>query len=427
MSFMIVTAKPEYIDAPGAHLLDLFGTAAYLSDTEPSGFKYLVNSDTFEPVAHVLSFLSNSLRLATRSLATESNKCDALYEWFLYLEAINFDYRDAKDAHIEDYRERLLATVSPKTRQPLADGTVAGRIQIIRGFYDFLDKNRFRDAVGIPPILNCRGRPVDLPTVRTRTSAPRRPTLRLVKYVPESDLRLILTALGDPPDQGSRPTRDWLIALISATTGMRIFEVLALTVYQILDLERKLSHETTKILLTVTKGSVPRLVDIPTEVVKYILAYIGGERAKAITAGLKSKSLKKDHGRVFVNSTACQTKFVGRPYREKQFEAFFAETLMAIDMTEVTSVYDLDTRRVVRTKKVPRHTIHHLRHTYAIRAWVAYRHLPQEDRWIRIQLQLGHASYKTTANTYLRAVAALEAAPRDLYVESLKLMIGSVP
>ncbi|GAA0429874.1 hypothetical protein GCM10009094_38110 [Massilia aurea] len=54
--------------------------------------------------------------------------------------------------------------------------------------------------------------------------------------------------------------------------------------------------------------------------------------------------------------------------------------------------------------KVPKHSIHDLRHSYAVLTYHAERLNGNPEPWKKIQAQLGHENLKTTIGTYLRYV-----------------------
>ncbi len=410
---MVRSRQPGRI-TPSEQFLAAIGPALDVEDLCRIPLTYVVDSATMTPVEPILEYLVHSVFKNKNVETTLKNKADALYEWFLYLLAIQLDYRDVDWVAIADYRDRSGHFISGKTHAPLAKGTIDARVRIIEDFC------RHHGIVAVVA--------QNSPSVR-RTSGHRgggrgatsTGNATVVEYVSDADLRLLLAALGDEPGtKRGRPSRDWLVAVFCVTTGARISEALLLTTHQLDICAMEPSFEGCRTLrLEKTKGSKPRTIKVPDKIVEHLVGYMEGERAEAVRQGSRNRLGGTGTSILFVNGIDCPAPFVGMPYKTKRAEERFAKAQMSVKLTRKVPVYDLELhpetgdRTVIGHREVPKHVEHHLRHTYAIRAWHAYAHLTEADRWMRIQGQLGHESWQTTADTYLRAVKGSEADARD--------------
>lgn len=426
LELMVISSMPDQGGQQDAVIRDALGPALDVADRYSFNFAYVVDRHTMEPVASILEYLTFSASTRSNSSVTIKNKADSCYELFLYLDAIDVDYRDVCVETLIEYKERLSAYISPKTHRPLASGTVKLRLQVARDFCAFH---------GILMKVECgniRAKPVAgrpaIPATSQVQALHVKSNIGLIEYVGAEDLKRLLSALGGPPGNGAgRRSRDWLLAVVCVSTGVRLSEALGLTVSQILSAEKDCGDgRVAMIRLEKTKKQYgrdkARNIAVDKDVISMLLKYIYGERKEAVAIGRRKGGSAADTGVLFVNGSDCAFRYAGRPYRAKRAEEFFSLVQHKIGLTRIATMYDLDTHRPVGERLVCKHTIHHLRHTYAIQAWNAYRSLPETDRWIRIQAQLGHKSHEITANTYLRAVKHLEGPARDMmggYYKSL--------
>ena len=430
MSFMIVRSVSSQEIADCNHLQEHLRGAFDLKNNLRPGFPYLVDETTFEPVHPVLVYLLEASANGSRSIATAKNRVDHLYEFLLYIKVLALDWTSVRMPQITRYRDQLCGYVSPLTRQPLDEGTVSARVGTVFNFYEFAQEKGWIPPGSFPrtPPTRAGRQPTSYQQRSPSTAASKlapTPGGTLIEFISTSDLKRIMDALGGPPGSVDR-SRDWLVSLFCVTTAARISETLALTVPQILDFSLKLARDArAKLDLFETKGGEPRSIAVPAAVIQYFVLYIDGERAAAIAAGRLSGSIRKDHGCLFVNGIDCRPGFIGLPYRRKIAEEVFSAIQLSIGMVRSIKEYDPGSHAFVGYRERSRHVMHHLRHTWVVTQWHALQHLPQEDRWIRLQLQLGHKSHKTTANTYLRAVQTDEAQARESYSDVLKLIAGA--
>lgn len=413
LELMVIGSRPDFDGAYSDEFVSEMGEALTTPDKYRFNFSYVVDKATMLPVEPILQYLTFSASARSNSEITIKNKADNCYELFLYLDAINVNYRDICLQTLIEYKERLSSYISPKTRRPLGQGTIKMRLQVAREFCVYHGILPAADTIKVKGRLVAGHMPVTLTGPSAALNV--KTSIGLIEYVNHEDLRRLMAGLGNAPgNETSRPSRDWLLAMFCVTTGVRLSEALGLTVNQILGADCSQSKGRSVIIrLTKTKRSKLRDISVDRGVIEMLIKYIDGERRDAVTAGLACRRKTRPTGALFVNGNDCAPRYAGLPYQAKRAEEYFAASQLKIGMTRIVPVYDPETRQLIGERAMCKHTMHHLRHTYAIHAWNAYRDLPEIDRWIRIQSQLGHKSHEITADTYLRAVKHLEGPSRD--------------
>lgn len=424
LQLMVLGSRDHEDVEPDPTFAEAVGAALEAKDRYRFNFSYVVDRTTMMPVRPVLEYLTYSASNRSNSGATIKNKADACYELFLYLDAIDLDYRDICLATLVEYKERLSAYISPKTKRPLAAGTVKDRLQICRDFCEYhrlLEPRAAKAIVGRPAygsISVYQTEPDSELHIKNNSS--------LVEYVNTKDLSMLMSALAGEPGEDNCPySRDWLVSAFCLTTGARISETLGLNLGQISAAYKSIKDNKTAVIrLVKTKGSKPRDIIVDRDLITFLKGYIEGPRKKALKIGQVHRHASREVKSVFVNGSDCAPCYAGLPYSAKRAEEHFASVQIRIGMVRTVPVYDLETREPIGERQVNRYRIHHLRHTYAIQSWHAYRRLPEIDRWIKIQGQLGHKSHEVTASIYLRAVKHLEGDARDVMGTYLKSLTG---
>lgn len=424
LQLMVVGSKNHQGIEPTSALAAALGPASVIKDRYRFNFSYVVDRSTMMPVKAILEYLTHSASKRSVSETTIKNKADACYELFLYLDAIDLDFRDICLGTLVEYKERLSAYISPKTKSPLAAGTVKLRVQIAREFCEYhkiLEPREAKEIVGKPlygAFFTYNADSESDLNVKNNSS--------LVEYINKADLSDLMLALAVKLDKDSFPySRDWLISAFCLTTGARISEALGISLRQISAACNSIQNNRPAVIrLIKTKGSKPRDIIVDRDLITLLKGYIDGPRAKAIKIGKAHRTSFDGVESVFVNGSDCAPRYAGLPYSTKRAEEYFASAQLSIGMVRTIPIYDLETREPIGERQVNRYRIHHLRHTYAIQAWHAYRRLPEIDRWIKIQGQLGHKSHEVTASIYLRAVKHLEGDARDVMGAYLKSLAG---
>lgn len=370
---------------------------------------YVVDRETMSPVAPILSYLTYCQNNRSNSIRTIRNKANSLYEYFLYINSLGVDYRDITLRDLIDYKHRLEAYVSPKRLNRLSPGTVYSRVSCAAAFCVYHKINDIHIDVGRSNYFRSKTR-------RTGAEAPDclrvKHTVRVIECISDHDLENLFTALKQL-ERGAG-LRDWLIAAFCLSTGSRLVEGLSLTKGRVRTAESSNTHSNVAyITLDVTKGSEPRRVAVDRQLLGLIGTYIRGPRAEAVARGQGARGDRLDPNEVFVNGTHCSPHLSGKPVAARRVEETFHAVQMAVGITREVPVLEPTTGQPVAWRVTSKHTFHHLRHTFAVNAWKAYLHLPEADRWMAIQAQLGHKSRSTTSDTYLRSVTQVGAPARD--------------
>lgn len=390
------------------------------------GFVYLVDAETMAPVEVVLRYLTYCARNRKNLQTTIKTKCDHLYDWVSWVHRIKPDLIPDSDDLISDYQSHLESWYSPKTRAPLAYGTIRSRIVTVKDFMTWAGNENLSRSVATPrsaKVIGIDGKPVSRRGGQGNSVIPAARGV-IIEWIRPEDLSSIFNQLGSDPFNmdDDRSSRDWLIALFAATTGARLHEILALTWLQIIG-AKILDGAGATVDLLITKGKrEPRQIVVPVAVVQRLLAYIDGERKEIVAAALKRKLIRREPRSLFLNGPFCRDHHLAKPFQNRRVDEAFARAQRAAGLTRSVNKIDRETGEVSEAF-VPKHCFHHLRHTYAVEAYHFYKDFPEDDRWIKIQQQLGHASFKTTANIYLRAVSLSEANARDAYSLILKRLI----
>lgn len=391
---------------------------------DPAQFRpmiYVVDRDTMLPVVPILDYLTDCQGKRSNSLQTIRNKASALYEFFLYLDALDMDYRDVTMADIIKYKHRLEAYVSPKRLRKLAPGTINIRVRCATDFCVYHDVNDIRKEV-TNTHTTIRHRTFSYCTA-SNTQLLSKDTTPIVESITHSDLGTIFGRLREV--HRGAGLRDWLVAAFCLTTGCRLNEGLALTVARVRTAEVGTVHGgVAYIILDVTKGNVPRRIAVDRALLSMIEDYINGPRAEAVARGQRARDDTLDPNEVFLNGMSCAPALSGKPLAARRVQATFTEIQHAVGVTRAAMAVDPITGETTSMRLAAKHTFHHLRHTFAVNAWEAYEQLPEADRWMAIQAQLGHRSQATTANTYLRAVNRIESSARDVLIQYFYSLAG---
>lgn len=88
---------------------------------------------------------------------------------------------------------------------------------------------------------------------------------------------------------------------------------------------------------------------------------------------------------------------------ERRYQQIVEETCISAGLVTLSTVQDPRTGQE-RTIKTHKHTVHDLRHTYAVWTYWAERRRGNREPWKKIQAQLGHANLSTTIDIYLSVV-----------------------
>ena len=389
----------------------------------PEGFRFLVTED-MKVVEPVLLFLyDHFVKSAKRPSVGNSQKayCADLYEFFAYLHDGGLRWNEISESDLDNYNLALRTECSNHTGRRYAPSTISRRFTVLALFYEWAfakqlvfepiefyelknmwdwSKERFSNSA------DSDGR------VRTNKWAPK-VVQPVVEHLKKRELNSILDTLGPPPPKVSMllndyvSVRDRLVAVTAVITGMRLSEVLALGYLSIMDLQFSDPDdpfERSSLVITETKGGIPRNIYLPQWVHKQLIWYINNERRETLEEVERRYGKQKSVKEVFLNTRG---KTIGRPLQSANVIRRFKEAVISCGF--VRQVEYAEPKTGGRTyKEVPKYTFHALRHTFAVYSYYSLRRYSREP-WKDLQILLGHRRLQTTIDTYLRSVSIEEA------------------
>jgi integrase len=355
------------------------------------------------------------------SVTHQRNIAYALSHWLSYCLASGVDFRRATRDDVERYIAASEDVTSELTGQKLSEGTIGQRVSAIARYHEFGARDGWNlTAVDLAHALasleydaNTKGphpsithaRPIDCTVSEI---APRQSGESDVRALNLMDLTSLLDTLGPSHQQlaagDQRPNRDRLIAEWLVYVGLRVSEALCpegpygLDVRNIVSLKPSPQYPFDHIDLKILgKGNKLREVAVPNWLALKTIRYVEGERARA------TSHAKRSTGKLFVAGENSHPKDRGHPITVRAFQKALATAAVN------AGLYDLieDKRECAGNRlprKVPKHSPHDLRHTYAVMTYYAQRALGNSEPWKPIQAQLGHRHLSTTINTYLTHV-----------------------
>ncbi|UHS56289.1 tyrosine-type recombinase/integrase [Agrobacterium vaccinii] len=394
------------------------------------GIKILIDSD-FNPLSDMNEFTlkpADRKRRAGKSwLNTQNAYADDLYQYKVFLIAVELDEADVTLADLEDYGSCFLGGISIKTRQKFKISTAyrrhgtAVRYHKQRIFWglpssvslnELTSQGGFRDGI-----------------IR---SDPDSPYAWLPKDVDAADKihpilngswMKIFECLGPAPEEKNEAARrDRLASETSLITGMRIDEVCSLTVQQIINLERHVDPEQPSKLIplqiTKTKGLKPGFVYLPSFLVEQMLKYIRVERQVVIDRAQKVRGNFEQTQNLFVSDLRSNYTDAGNPLTADTLSRRFTRACIAAGMYSSVYKHVLDEagnpllsasgENVVTTDIVADHTFHDLRHTFAMLTYQDCARSGKNEPWKTVQVRLRHESILTTLRSYLRWLDRIE-------------------
>lgn len=376
---------------------------------------YVVDRSTMRPIEPIAEYLFYCRNTLLNSSATIRNKANALYEFFLYLDALQRSFRSISLDDLLQYRERLRTYISRHRSTPLAPGTINIRISTAVEFlshHGVVNTDLARDAVRHYSVRPVPRKPTSISKMLLKRQIP------IVEHISNGDLKTIFDLLK------KESHRNWLAAAFCLSTGCRLDEGLGLTVAQIKAARSSSTPSSvTYVTITRTKGGEPRTISVDGGLVQLIGEYITNERTRAVSLGQRARGDHYEPAEVFLNGPLGAASRSGTPLTARRMQDAFASAQLDGGVTREQQRYHPVTKQPIGWRTATKHTFHHLRHTFAINAWKAYASLPEADRWMALQKQLGHASHTTTADIYLRAVDALEPDSRDLLTAYYKRLM----
>lgn len=339
-----------------------------------------------------------------------TNKKDAynLREWLAFLTAIKRDWRKADHETLLAYAGYQISRVSQHSGKMRDPNTVGIKLGTVKAFYTYTNAIRLTNVSWDAKAV----------AARYQTNRRRRATEdENIRPFGKDDVPAIRASLGNLPSELSkdsrRSTRDRLLFETGVRTGMRGEEIcfLRASAFKRLIPDPERPNATQPMRVQVTKGRIHRTVAVPNRLIGELKAYIDGERARSVKK-LRDRGLA-DHGYLFVNFDDASRP--GSKLTTNTLQRDFNALMIKLDMFEE----EARTKKGVPVKvKVPNHSFHDTRHTFAVRYYVGLKvqlarnpaALNYAEPWELVQIALGHADWATTRKHYLRHVGEYEAA-----------------
>jgi site-specific recombinase XerD len=328
---------------------------------DPQGRPFLLGSQMrweLEPNTFLarLSIISGR----TSSPRTWRSYAYQLADWLSFCDKAGLEWRRVTELNIATYRNILGSESSPQTGRPLKRTTINHKLSVICGFYLFVQKKGWIDAL-----------PFELEATRVpyRTFGELKPRAKLdAGSATGSGLRLTEPSedLQIPPREevrrfikSFRGWRDRLIAEALWLTGMRSAEVCSLPLNALPEDPSSIEKDTVAIKI-LGKGQKWRTILFPVRLLRSIHRYVHMERRRA--------SGPKNPGTAFVGRT-------GGPLKTSAINRVFS----------------------TNCKRTGFHIWPHLlRHAYAVERLAYLQDIGAPNPLKTLQVELGHASMATT-------------------------------
>ncbi|SDG90769.1 site-specific integrase [Janthinobacterium sp. YR213] len=352
---------------------------------------------------------------STSSPHTWAKAAYGLKSWFQFLQAIDRDWPTASEQDRVDFRDVYLGSISPKTGRAYGAAGVRDAMVVIRSFYQHCaDRGTYHGDISGSRSAEEYKVPIDRDALAHTRSAgvikgkdralPKvRPGVKIHPLTPR-DLKNLLYHVGPQAgtrDGDQRVARDRLICDLGWAVGLRLNEINNLTTLQFMTLSPDSCAPFVGMALTILhgKGNKTRQVMIPAWLVMDVHAYMEGERVASLRA-CKTKT-KNAPTRLLLGHEHSSS--AGRPITNAALQKMFREACLTLGLVEIVEKTDPETGEKFMYK-TPRHSIHDLRHTYAVLTYHAERANGNAEPWKKIQAQLGHRNLQTTIDTYLSHV-----------------------
>lgn len=367
---------------------------------------------------------------STPSRHTWAKAAYGLKSWFQFLQAIDRDWPNASEQDRMDFRDVYLGAISQKTGRAYGASGVRDAMVVVRSFYQHcFNRGAYCGDIGEMPMIAAHLAPSDrdalahirssVGTSRKDTALPKvRPGVKIHPFMVR-DLKNLLRHIGPQAgarDGDERVSRNRLICDLGWVVGLRLNEINTLTTLQFLSLSPDQGVPFVGMALTILhgKGGKTRQVIIPAWLVMDVHAYIEGERAAAMRA-CKSKP-KHPPTRLLLGHEHSGS--AGKSVTNAALQKMFREACLTLGMVDLIEKTDLESGNKF-TYRTPKHSIHDLRHSYAVLTYHAERANGNAEPWKKIQAQLGHSNLQTTIDTYLSHVEIFSDQPGLLDVRRM--------
>ncbi|MES2298671.1 MAG: tyrosine-type recombinase/integrase [Pseudomonadota bacterium] len=354
---------------------------------------------------------------STSSRHTWAKVAYGLKSWFQFLQAIDRDWPNATEQDRVDFGDAYLGSISPKTGRTYGPAGIRDAMVVIRSFYQQCSyRGTYYGDIGISSISMAEEhnfsidrdalahiRSVGVIRSKDRALPKVRPGVK-IHPLTLRDLKNLLCYVG--PQAGARDgdkrlARDRLICDLGWAVGLRVNEINNLTTLQFMTLSPEPCAPFVGMALTILngKGGKTRQVMIPAWLVMDVQAYMDDERA----ASLRSCKTKTRHPQTRLLLGHEHSRRAGKPITNAALQKMLREACLTLGLVNIVEKTDPETGSKF-TYKMPRHSIHDLRHSYAVLTYHAERANGNAEPWKKIQAQLGHRNLQTTIDTYLSHV-----------------------
>lgn len=366
---------------------------------------------------------------STASANTWAKAAYSLKTWLEYLQCNEIDWQDANEEDRINFRDDFLQSVSPRTGEIFGKAGIRDTLTVIRQFYIFLRKLKLYFG----NIGDCSALAKNADTVvygkiqgsrfdgnlKCDEALPKLQKSIKVHPIMVTDLRKLLVYIGPQAScraGDSRRCRDRIICDLGWAVGLRLSEIINLNVYQFLQMDADVDGSNCNLPLTIYhgKGAKTRQVAIPAWLVLDVQSYINFERRDALLSVGTTRAVKTKQ--LFVAHQG--TKSAGSPIGCAAVQKMFRDACINIGLTIVKKKINCINQKPYIVIS-PRHSMHDLRHTFAVLKYHAERLSGNTEPWKKIQAQLGHKYLQTTIDTYLNYVEIFDELPGLLSVRKL--------
>lgn len=376
------------------------------------GFPYIIDTALQSPHRESFAFLAAYWRSRKPSTKTLTTRCEHLTDW-LRFRGEGVIEPSLVDRLLYKYRADLEGRVSARRKNHLSHATISARLDAAIQYQYWLSH---QDPKPAPFSSQPRG----LATSRRQANR---------KVVPFSHSEMICflnyLAPGSPTDSW----RNWLICYTGFATGARLDEILSIETSQVATWNSSPSPE----VLTLRRskgrrtGATGRDIFIPVPLKEKLQKYYLTERKKIVA---RARGLKRDYSEpaeLFITGLKASGAEVGGPYRQRRVAEMFSSAQLACRQLRTVTEFDPLSGK---SKEVPiaKHTFHHTRHTYVVRAYRYYigAGLSRDQAWMAIKEALGHRRVSTTIELYGGAIADDEILQRNAQFNLMNEIIDSV-
>jgi integrase/recombinase XerD len=344
-----------------------------LREPRPAGFP-LFFSSALELIEPAIAYLHEHAIQRAHSAETLRTYAEALFDWLDALEQSGVPWGEADAADLVAYRNRMLNEPSGHTGRPYGIRTINHRVRNVLRFYEWMVRNGWLDASDLV------GRAADFKLARSAQWSVRRFhggsdrgifVLRQYEALPRplsSPQALEILARLSPPYD--------LMARWQLYTGLRVSELLRLTVNDVQSLSPEASRQVVEVM---RKGRKSGYVIASESLLEETAGYVSVHRDAWLKRAARMRRAAGDT-QLFINSR-------GRPVKKITYQ-------------QVISQAGADCGFKVTT--------HLLRATFACMMLARLEHLAKQGAAINplliVKILMGHEQIETT-DRYLRAIA----------------------